>query len=120
MNHMHPEPRTALLLAGSRAWPSRTGYANNCWCNEGTHPFARPYYEGNAKATVGYGFDAIKVDSCGPSTNITAWREALDAAAAAAGRPRVQMENCRNYACEYCDSSVAPLAHSCSSYVSAV
>ena len=72
-------------------------YANNCWCNEGRTDktgWPKPYYEGNAKATVDYRFDAIKVDSCGASDNITAWREALDSAAAAAGRGRVQIENC--------------------------
>ena len=87
----------AMVAKGHAAGVQMGWYANNCWCNENTHPFALPYYEGNAKALVGYGFDAIKVDSCGPATNITSWREALDAASAAAGRPRVQLENCRNF-----------------------
>ena len=52
----------------------------------------------DAEATVAFGFRATKVDSCGPEQNITAWREALDDAAAAAGVPRIELENCRNYA----------------------
>jgi alpha-galactosidase len=90
----------AMVAAGHAAGVQMGWYANNCWCNEGQTDksgWPRPYYEGNAKATVGYKFDAIKIDSCGPSRNITAWREALDSAAAAAGRGRVQIENCRNY-----------------------
>ena len=53
----------------------------------------------DAEATVRYGFDSTKIDSCGPEGNISAWREALDAASLKYGDGRhIAMENCRNYA----------------------
>lgn len=70
-------------------------YGNNCMCH-GKSDIGR--YTQDAEATVRFGFAATKVDSCGPETNITAWREALDVAATAHGVERIQLENCRNYA----------------------
>ena len=70
-------------------------YANNCGCH-GSTDVGR--YKQDAIATVRYGYTATKIDSCGPETNMSAWREELDAAAAAHGVPRIELENCRNYA----------------------
>lgn len=57
-----------------------------------------PYYAQDARATVAFGFDAIKIDSCGPSGNIPAWRSELDKASADAGASNpIEIENCRNY-----------------------
>ena len=57
-----------------------------------------PYYAQDARATVAFGFDAIKIDSCGPSGNIPAWRYELDKATEAAGKNnQIEIENCRNY-----------------------
>ncbi|KOO30033.1 alpha-galactosidase [Chrysochromulina tobinii] len=70
-------------------------YHNNCACNGAAD---RDRYKEDALATARYGFDAIKVDSCGPMTNITAWRVALDEAAViAGGGKRIGLEDCRNY-----------------------
>eukprot|EP00900_Chrysochromulina_parva_P024830 jgi/Chrpa1/6981/Chrysochromulina_OHIO_Genome00017210-RA len=70
-------------------------YHNNCACNGAAD---RDRYKVDALATARYGFDAIKVDSCGPMTNITAWRVALDEAAViAGGGKRIGLEDCRNY-----------------------
>ena len=90
----------AMVAKGHAAGVQMGWYANNCWCNEGktdASGWPKPYYEGNARAIVGYKFDAVKIDSCGPSSNITAWREALNNAATTAGHGRIQIENCRNY-----------------------
>ena len=71
-------------------------YGNNCGCH-GSADADR--YMQDAVATVKFGFDGTKIDSCGPETNITAWREALDAASKAHGDGRrIVLENCRNYA----------------------
>jgi len=70
-------------------------YGNNCGCH-GSADVDR--YEQDAAALVKFGFDGIKVDSCGPETNITAWRLALDAASSKYGSgKRIILENCRNY-----------------------
>ena len=56
-------------------------------------------YQQDAEATVQYGYTGTKIDSCGPETNISAWREALDAASRKYGDgSRILIENCRNYA----------------------
>jgi hypothetical protein len=54
----------------------------------------RPEYHRVFPSTVAYGFDGIKVDSCGPAGNISLWRAALDAASP---NKRISLENCRNY-----------------------
>lgn len=74
-------------------------YHNNCGCH-GSADVGREVED--AIATVAYGFEGIKVDSCGPETNMTTWRNALDAALAAqhggpANLTRIHLENCRNY-----------------------
>ena len=90
-------PDLGALVATGHSKGVRMGwYANNCWCNEGGDP-KRAHYQQDADATVAFGFDAIKVDSCGPAKNISAWRAALDGASAALTGRHVELENCRNY-----------------------
>ena len=81
---------TARALNVSMGW-----YGNNCGCH-GKDDVGR--YAQDAEATVKFGFTGTKVDSCGPETNISAWRAALDAASAEHGDgSRIILENCRNY-----------------------
>lgn len=71
-------------------------YGNNCGCH-GSADENR--YVQDGIATVRYGFDATKIDSCGPEKDIIAWRKALDSASAQFGDGRhIEMENCRVYA----------------------
>ena len=98
----HPLVNTTLFpdLGAMTAYGHEHGvkmgwYHNNCACNGAAD---RDRYKEDALATARYGFDAIKVDSCGPMTNITAWRVALDEAAVVAGNgKRIGLEDCRNY-----------------------
>lgn len=70
-------------------------YGNNCGCHGDGD---KDRYVEDAVATVKFGFDATKIDSCGVLTNITAWRQALDKASAEFGGGRhIVLENCRNY-----------------------
>jgi len=88
-------PDTAGMVAKGHAIKVKMGwYHNNCWCNERGHSGAQAHYTEDALATVQYGFDGIKVDSCGPAGNVSAWRLALDMASP---NKRIQLENCRNY-----------------------
>lgn len=44
-------------------------YLNGCGCNERVEREVN--YEGDVAATVGWGFDGVKIDSCGAQTNMT-------------------------------------------------
>ena len=86
----------AHFAAAVAATTTTLRYANNCWCSEGGN-LKDAHYAQDANATVAFGFDAIKVDSCGPAKNISAWRAALDVASGALSGRRVELENCRNF-----------------------
>jgi len=65
-------------------------YQNNCGCNEAPQ-FSNigGHVAQDAQMTADLEFDSIKVDGCGPSQNITAWTEQLNAT----GRP-ILLEDC--------------------------
>lgn len=86
----------AMTTAAKAKNVSMGWYGNNCGCH-GKDDVDR--YRQDAEATVKLGYRGTKIDSCGPETNISAWREALDAASKAYGDgSRIVIENCRNYA----------------------
>ena len=95
VNHSKFPSFSDMTAAGHAANLTMGWYGNNCGCHEIGKVGA--YYTQDAKATVAFGFDATKIDSCGPSGNVTAWRTELNKASAAAGKPNVEIENCRNY-----------------------
>eukprot|EP01052_Picozoa_sp_SAG31_P004901 SAG31_NODE_208_length_20313_cov_6.143119_18_plen_292_part_00 len=64
-------------------------YGNNCGCRESMFDAIGGHVKQDAQATADLLFDSIKVDGCGPSQNITAWTEALNAT----GRP-ILLEDC--------------------------
>jgi len=69
-------------------------YMNNCWLVEEMFKNATPAYQakhmqGDVEALVSNEFDGVKLDGCGPYTNLSWWYELLNAS----GRP-FMVENC--------------------------
>ena len=62
-------------------------YLNGCGCTE--HVERRINYEGDVNATIGWGFDGVKIDSCGADLNMTLYGELFNKS----GRPII-VENC--------------------------
>ena len=62
-------------------------YLNGCGCNEKRE--LRVNYEGDVRATVAWGFDAVKIDSCGAQKNMTLYGHLFNRS----GTP-IQIENC--------------------------
>jgi len=69
-------------------------YFNNCWCsiqelnawlNVGGHP------KQDVDFLVAHGFDAVKVDGCGPAHDISLWSQNVEAA-----ERIIELENCAN------------------------
>ena len=68
-------------------------YLNNCECQETGRlvPNWPPQMHGDVNALVRYGFDGVKIDSCGPSKDIAMWERLINAT----GR-QIMIENCHN------------------------
>eukprot|EP00913_Durusdinium_trenchii_P011091 g10413.t1 len=63
-------------------------YLNNCICNE----HGEPHYEEDVAWMVHeMGFDGVKIDNCGSSTNVTHWAELINRTGKA-----LRIENCHN------------------------
>eukprot|EP00937_MAST-01D_sp_MAST-1D-sp2_P006070 g6070.t1 len=62
-------------------------YLNGCGCNERRE--LRINYEGDVRATVGLGFDSVKIDSCGAQKNMTLYGELFNQSGVA-----IQVEEC--------------------------
>jgi len=62
-------------------------YLNGCGCNERKEH--RINYEGDVRATVAWGFDAVKIDSCGAQRNMTLYNMLINATGKA-----LEVENC--------------------------
>lgn len=62
-------------------------YHNNCWCAD--HVTEEKYYERDAQAIAGFGFDSVKFDGCGKQMDLDLWAKKLNET----GRP-VLIENC--------------------------
>jgi hypothetical protein len=62
-------------------------YLNGCGCNEKEEKVVN--YEGDVRATVAWGFDAVKIDSCGAQKNMTLYGELFNASGTA-----IEIENC--------------------------
>jgi len=63
-------------------------YGNNCICAEGKEE-SDLLYEGDVKALVGFGYDAVKLDGCGKEKDLDLWSSLINKT----GRP-VMIENC--------------------------
>jgi len=71
-------------------------YGNNCECSDQEWKASAVYIRQDAEMTAHYGFDAVKVDSCGPAGNITEWRYYLDKFSPPVnGKRTIELENCR-------------------------
>ena len=62
-------------------------YLNGCGANEKVEK--RLNYAGDVKATIGWGFDGVKIDSCGAQKNMTLYYELFNATGRA-----IDIENC--------------------------
>ena len=62
-------------------------YLNGCGCNERAE--RRVNYEGDVRATVEWGFDGVKIDSCGAQKNMTLYGALINATGHA-----LVVENC--------------------------
>lgn len=62
-------------------------YLNGCGCNEKVE--RRINYEGDVRATVAWGFDGVKIDSCGAQKNMTLYGALINASGKA-----LVVENC--------------------------
>ena len=64
-------------------------YLNNCICREHLKPDWPLQMHGDVNALNSAGWDAVKIDSCGPSHDLEEWAELLNATGKA-----IQIENC--------------------------
>jgi len=66
---------------------------NNCICKERglLQPDWAPQMHGDVNALVAAGWDAVKIDSCGPSHDLVEWEALLNATGKA-----IQIENCHD------------------------
>jgi len=81
-------PNMPDLVAYGHAHGVKMGfYLNGCGCNEKVEK--RINYEGDVRATTKWGFDSVKIDSCGAQKNMTLYYELFNAS----GIPLV-IENC--------------------------
>jgi len=81
-------PNMSGLVAYGHGKGLRMGfYLNGCGCNEKVEKVIN--YEGDVAATVGWGFDAVKIDSCGQQRNMTRYGALFNAT----GVP-IEIENC--------------------------
>lgn len=62
-------------------------YLNTCICNE----HGQPTYADDVKWMMDIGFDGVKIDNCGSSTNVSHWAELMNATGKA-----IRIENCHN------------------------
>lgn len=77
----------ALVRYGHSKGVQMGFYLNGCGANERVEK--RINYEGDVKATIGWGFDGVKIDSCGAQKNMTLYYQLFNAT----GKP-VGIENC--------------------------
>ena len=81
-------PSMQELVAYGRSKKVRMGgYLNGCGCNERRE--LRINYEGDARAIVDWGFEAVKIDSCGAQKNMTLYYSLFNASGTA-----IEIENC--------------------------
>lgn len=82
-------PDMKKLVSYGHARQLKVGtYLNNCICNE----HGLPHYANDVKWMVNeMGFDGVKIDNCGSSTNVSYWAELLNATGKA-----IRIENCHN------------------------
>lgn len=67
-------PSMPALVAYAKSKKVKMGfYLNGCGCNEKRE--LRINYEGDVRASVEWGFDSVKIDSCGAQTNSTLYYE---------------------------------------------
>ena len=68
-------------------------YLNNCICPETgkLQPNWLPQMQGDVAALIRYGFDEVKLDSCGPSKDIALWERLINGTGKA-----IMIENCAN------------------------
>mmetsp|Transcript_19333 Transcript_19333/g.31793 ORF Transcript_19333/g.31793 Transcript_19333/m.31793 type:complete len:457 (-) Transcript_19333:1017-2387(-) len=65
-------------------------YHNNCLCKETKNIWnGNDHYAGDAKATLQYGFDSVKLDGCGAFLNLSLWYNLLNAP-----KKKIMIENC--------------------------
>ena len=77
----------AVVAYGHRRGVEMGFYLNGCGCNEKVEREIN--YAGDVRATVKWGFDAAKVDSCGAQKNMTKYYELFNASGVA-----IELENC--------------------------
>jgi len=81
-------PDLAGLVAYGHSKGVRMGhYLNGCGCNEKVEK--RINYEGDVRQVIAWGFDGVKIDSCGAQKNMTLYYELFNAT----GTP-ITIENC--------------------------
>jgi len=63
-------------------------YGNNCLCAEQQTADSK-YYKGDVNALIKYGFDSVKLDSCGAQVDMGLWYDLFNASGKA-----ITIENC--------------------------
>eukprot|EP00005_Dracoamoeba_jomungandri_P000161 CAMPEP_0174253276 /NCGR_PEP_ID=MMETSP0439-20130205/2647_1 /TAXON_ID=0 /ORGANISM="Stereomyxa ramosa, Strain Chinc5" /LENGTH=378 /DNA_ID=CAMNT_0015334217 /DNA_START=162 /DNA_END=1298 /DNA_ORIENTATION=+ len=87
-----PDMKNMTAYAHSKG--TRPGwYFNNCICRETgkLQPNWPPQMHGDVNAVYDLGYDGIKIDSCGPSHNLTEWNDLLNKTGRA-----ILIENCHD------------------------
>ena len=84
-------PNLRTFIARVRELGVKVGwYLNTCWCNEQEH---RVWPTGNVKAdaqlVLRHGFDAVKIDGCGPARSMREWTRFF-------ANSSLLVENCAN------------------------
>lgn len=76
-----------LVAYGHKKGAKMGFYLNGCGCNERVAKEIN--YAGDVEATVAWGFDGVKIDSCGSQKNMTLYHHLFNATGKA-----VIVENC--------------------------
>lgn len=64
-------------------------YGNNCYCADSSSAVVN--FEGDVAALIEYGFDGVKLDSCGGQKDIALWQNLIEQT-----KKKVVIENCHN------------------------
>eukprot|EP01050_Picozoa_sp_SAG11_P003721 SAG11_NODE_217_length_12229_cov_9.152185_19_plen_277_part_00 len=66
-------------------------YGNNCYCRDMYCDGAERCFEGDVRATLEWGFEGVKYDSCGSLRNMTKWAALYNASG-----KQIMLEDCGN------------------------
>ena len=85
-------PDMKAMTAKAKALGIKPGwYGNNCYCRDMYCDGAERCFEGDVRATLEWGFESVKYDSCGSLRNMSNWAALYNNS----GR-QILLENCGN------------------------